>query len=169
MSKQVEVKLDFINKRGEEKHVKFWMDKQTYEMLFDESIGEEIRHQYLVDEYHEYERERYHKRKFVSFDSEMAEALDLIEDTTISSEDRYEMDLNNKIIPEAIKKLTPRQQEMVRLLYWEGKSQKDLSEMYGVSKQAINNALDRIHNTLKKFLKKINIDRVLLVFSTPYL
>ena len=33
MSKQVEVKLDFINKKGELKHVKFWMDKQTYEML----------------------------------------------------------------------------------------------------------------------------------------
>ena len=72
MSKQVEVKLDFINKKGELKHVKFWMDKQTYEMLFDESINEEIRHQYLVDEYHEYERERYYNRKFVSFDSEMA-------------------------------------------------------------------------------------------------
>lgn len=154
MSRQVEVKLDFINKLGELKHVKFWMDKQTYEMLFDESISEEIRHQYLVDEYHEYERERYHKRKIVSFDSEMAEALDLIEDTSISSVDRYEMDLNNKMIQEAIKKLTLRQQEIVKLIYWEGKSQKDLCEIYGVSKQAINNALDRIYNTLKKFFKK---------------
>lgn len=155
MSKQVEVKLDFINNKGELKHVKFWMDKQTYEMLFDESINEEIRHQYLVDEYHEYERERYHNRKFVSFDSEMAESLDLIEDSTsISSEDRYEIELHNKIIQDALKKLTPRQQEMVRLLYWEGKSQKDLCEIYGVSKQAISNALDRIHNTLKKFIKK---------------
>lgn len=155
MSKQVEVKLDFINNKGELKHVKFWMDKQTYEMLFDESINEEIRHQYLVDEYHEYERERYHNRKFVSFDSEMAESLDLIEDSTsISSEDRYEIELHNKIIQDTLKKLTPRQQEMVRLLYWEGKSQKDLCEIYGVSKQAISNALDRIHNTLKKFIKK---------------
>ena len=154
MSKQVEVKLDFINNKGELKHVKFWMDKQTYEMLFDESINEEIRHQYLVDEYHEYERERYHNRKFVSFDSEMAQALDLIEDTSMSNEEKYEMDLNNEIIKEAISKLNPRQQEMVRLLYWEGKSQKDLCEIYGVSKQAISNALDRIHNTLKKILKK---------------
>lgn len=154
MSKQVEVNLDFINKKGEEKHVKFWMDKQTYEMLFDESISEEIRHQYLVDEYHEYERERYHNRKFVSFDSEMAEALDLIEDTSMSSEDRYEINLNNKIIKNAIKKLTPRQQEMVRLLYWEGKSQKDLCEIYGVKKQTISDAVKRIHDTLRKYLNK---------------
>lgn len=154
MSKQVEVKLDFINKKGEEKHVKFWMDKQTYEMLFDESISEEVRHQYLVDEYHEYERERYYNRKFVSFDSEMAQALDLIEDTSMSNEEKYEMDLNNEVIKEAISKLNPRQQEMVRLLYWEGKSQKDLCEIYGVKKQAISDAVKRIHDSLRKILDK---------------
>lgn len=150
MNKQVEVNLDFINKKGKTKHVKFWMDKQTYEVLSDKSISEEIRHKYLVDEYHEYERERYHNRKFVSFNSEMAEILDLF----ISSEDKYDIDLNNNLIKEAIKKLMPRQQEMVRLLYWEGNSQKDLCEIYGVSKQAINNALNRIYKTLKKILKK---------------
>ena len=154
MSKQVEVKLDFINKKGEKKHVKFWMDKQTYEMLFDESISEEVRHQYLVDEYHEYERERYYNRKFVSFDSEMAQALDLIEDTSMSNEEKYEMDLNNEVIKEAISKLNPRQQEMVRLLYWEGKSQKDLCEIYGVKKQAISDAVKRIHDSLRKILDK---------------
>lgn len=152
--KIIEVKLDFINKKGEEKHVKFWMDKQTYEMLFDESISEEVRHQYLVDEYHEYERERYYNRKFVSFDSEMAQALDLIEDTSMSNEEKYEMDLNNEVIKEAISKLNPRQQEMVRLLYWEGKSQKDLCEIYGVKKQAISDAVKRIHDTLRKILNK---------------
>lgn len=154
MNKEVEVKLDFINKKGEQKHVKFRLDKQTYEMLFDESISEEVRQQYLVDEYHEYERERYYKRKFVSFDSEMAEALDLIEDKSLSCEERYEIDFNNNLINEAIKRLNPRQQEMVRLLYWEGKLQNDLCEIYGVSKQAINNALNRIYKTLRKILKK---------------
>ena len=154
MNKQVEVKLDFINKKGEEKHVKFWMDKQTYEMLFDESISEEVRHQYLVKEYHEFEREKYYNRKFVSFDSEMAQALDLIEDTSMSNEEKYEMDLNNEAIKEAISKLNLRQQEIVRLLYWEGKSQKDLCEIYGVKKQAISDAVKRIHNTLRKILNK---------------
>lgn len=154
MSKQVEVNLDFINKKGEEKHVKFWMDKQTYEMLFDESISEEIRQKYLVDEYHEYERERYYQRKYLPFDSEMAEALNLIEDTSISSEDRYEINLKNKIIQDAIKKLTPRQQEIVRLIYWEGKSQKDLCEIYGVKKQTISDVVKRIHNALRKILNK---------------
>ena len=121
---------------------------------FDESISEEVRHQYLVDEYHEYERERYYNRKFVSFDSEMAQALDLIENTSMCNEEKYEMNLNNEVIKEAISKLNPRQQEMVRLLYWEGKSQKDLCEIYGVKKQAISDAVKRIHDTLRRILNK---------------
>lgn len=154
MSRQVEVKLDFINKKGEFKHVKFFMDEQTYEILQDESISEEIRQQYLVEEYHEYERERYHNRKFVSYDYEMAEAFNLIEDTTLSSEEKYEVELNHKEIENAIKQLTPRQQEMVKLIYWEGKTQKELCEIYGVKKQAINDAVRRIHSRLRKILEK---------------
>lgn len=73
MRNQIEVKLDFINKKGQLKHVKFYMNKQTYEMLFDKSISEEVRHQYLVDEYHEYERERYYRRKFISLNNDLAE------------------------------------------------------------------------------------------------
>jgi len=44
MSEQIEVKLDFINKKHELKHVKFFMDKTTYKILFDKSVSEEIRH-----------------------------------------------------------------------------------------------------------------------------
>ena len=110
-----------------------------------------------MKEYHEFEREKYYNRKFVSFDSEMAQTLDLIEDTSMSNEEKYEMDLNNEAIKEAISKLNLRQQEIVRLLYWEGKSQKDLCEIYGVKKQAISDAVKRIQNTLRKILnKKIN-------------
>jgi len=38
MNKKQLVKLEFINKRNELKKVQFYMDKQTYEMLMDESI-----------------------------------------------------------------------------------------------------------------------------------
>ena len=169
MNQEVEVKLDFINKRGEPKHVKFWMDKLTYEMLFADSISEEIRHQYLVDEYHEYERERYYKRKLVSFDSELAEAMDLIEDTSISSEEKYNMQLSNMEIKEAIKELNPRQQEIVRFLYWEGKTQKDLCKIYGLKKQSISDAVKRIHEALRKKLNKKWFNHVLLRLSAPYL
>lgn len=155
MSKQSEVKLDFINKKGELKHVIFWIDKQTYEMLFNESISEEIRHQYLVDEYHEYERERYHNRKFVSFDSEMAEALDLIEDnTSISSEDRYENEIINNEIKNAINMLSPRQKEIINKVYFENKKQIEVSKELGVTKEFVSKTLSKALDNLKKILKK---------------
>lgn len=155
MSKQVEVKLDFINKKGALKRVKFWMEKQTYEVLFDESISEEIRHQYLVDEYHEYERERYHNRKFVSFDSEMAEALDLIEDSTsISSEDRYENEIINNEVKNAINMLSPRQKEIINKVYFENKKQIEVAKKLGVTKEFVSKTLSKAIENLKKILKK---------------
>lgn len=154
MIKQVEVKLNFINKSKKLKHVTFYMCKKTYEILFDKSISENLRHQYLVEEYHEYERERYYHRKFVSFDCEMAESLDLLEDKSLSVMENYETKLSHNKIENAIKQLTPRQQEMVKLIYWEGKSQKELCEIYGVKKQAVNDAIKRIHNHLRKILDK---------------
>ena len=60
----------------------------------------------------------------------MAEALDLIEDIDI-----YGEKILHKELIEAINKLTIRQQEIIRLIYWEGKSQKELCEIYGVKKQ----------------------------------
>ena len=59
MNKKQLVKLEFINKRNELKKVQFYMDKQTYEMLMDESINNDERQKYLIEEYHEYEREKY--------------------------------------------------------------------------------------------------------------
>ena len=55
----------------------------------------------------------------------------------------------------AIRQLTPRQQEMVKLVYFEGKTQEEVAEHYGVTKQAISNAMQRIYSSLKKFMEKI--------------
>ena len=57
-----------------------------------------------------------------------------------------------KALSEALAKLTSRQQEMVKMIYFDGKSQEDLAKYYGVGKQAISNAMKRIYATLKKNL-----------------
>lgn len=152
MRKQIEVKLDFINKKGQLKHVKFYMDKQTYEMLFDKSISEEVRHQYLVDEYHEYERERYYRRKFISLNNDLVEELEVNVECLKSDVEHQESTVESLL--KAIGKLTPRQQEIIKLIYWEGKSQKELCEIYCVKKQAISDAVKRIRVSLKKILEK---------------
>lgn len=152
MFKQVEVNLDFVNKKKEEKHVKFYMDKKTYEILFDESISEEIRHQYLVDEYHAYERERYYRRKFVSFDSEMAQSLNLIEDTSISSKDRYENEVRYNNLKAAINMLSFRQKEIITKVYFENMKQIEVSKALDVSKEFVSKTLSKAIANLKKIL-----------------
>ena len=54
----------------------------------------------------------------------------------------------------AISKLTPRQQEMVKMIYFEGKSQEEVRLYYGIAKSSMSEAIQRIHATLKKFLEK---------------
>ena len=74
-----------------------------------------------------------------------------VEADYIETETTKEENLN---LHKAIKKLTPRQQEMVRMIYFEGKTQEEVAMKYGVDKSAVSHAMQRIYTTLKKFLTK---------------
>lgn len=52
----------------------------------------------------------------------------------------------------AIATLTQRQQEIVQMIYFEGKSQTEVAKVYGVEKQAISNAMQRIYAQIRKKL-----------------
>lgn len=54
----------------------------------------------------------------------------------------------------AIDKLTPRQREMVRMIYFEGKSQEEVCAIYGITKSAVSHAMERIYEALRKILIK---------------
>lgn len=54
----------------------------------------------------------------------------------------------------AIAKLTPRQQEIVRLVFFEGKTREEVASLYGVDGSAIRHAMQRIYASLKKNLEK---------------
>jgi RNA polymerase sigma factor (sigma-70 family) len=54
----------------------------------------------------------------------------------------------------AIAKLTPRQQEMVQMVYFEGKSQDEVAAFYGIAKSTMSEVMHRIYATLKKYLQK---------------
>ena len=53
-------------------------------------------------------------------------------------------------VHKAISQLTPRQQEMVRMIYFEGKSQEEVRLYYGIAKSSMSEAMQRIHLSLKK-------------------
>ena len=57
-------------------------------------------------------------------------------------------------VDRAILRLTPRQQEMVRMIYFEGKSQEEVRRYYGIAKSSMSEAMQRIYASLKKFLEE---------------
>lgn len=141
----VEVKLSFINHKGERKNVRFYLEKMTYEALLDESVSEEERQAFLVNEYHEYAREQNRKRKFKQVDEDYF--------NTVADESE---DLNNigkyDDLHIAISMLTDRQKEFIRLKFYENKSQEEIARMYGISKQSVCDSMRRIYVSLKKHL-----------------
>lgn len=54
----------------------------------------------------------------------------------------------------AIEQLSPRQQEMVRLFYFENKSQREIAELLGIDYRTVQEALQRIKASLKRFFEK---------------
>lgn len=55
---------------------------------------------------------------------------------------------------EAISKLTARQQEFVRLIFFDGKTQEEVRKEYGLAKSSMCEAMERIYATLRKNIKK---------------
>ncbi len=77
------------------------------------------------------------------------------EEQIIKEETRLE---NMQRLKVAISQLEPRQQEMIRLVFFEGKTQDEVAELFGISKSAISHCFERIYASLKKyFLKNTNI------------
>ena len=74
-----------------------------------------------------------------------------VEADYIAEETRQEQ---KEALHKAIKQLNPRQQEIVRLIYFEGKTQIEVANLYGVNKSAVSHSLERIYATLRKYLEE---------------
>ena len=146
MYKQIKVVLDFVNERGQNKRVKFYMDKKSYEILQDKSIAPNVRYQYLIDEYHEYERERYYRRRHI--------ILDLSKYLVASDDNDNFKELNTRQLREVIEKLPERQKELIIKIYFEGKTQIKIAKELNISKSTVSITLKRALRNLAIFFKK---------------
>lgn len=72
------------------------------------------------------------------------------EEKIIAEETRAE---ERKAIREAISKLEPKQQKVIKLVFFEGRTQDEVAAMYGVKKSALSRYLSRIYAILKNNLK----------------
>ena len=142
--------LAVTRKNGAVRTVTVYLDEETAELL--ERAGDEkLLNAYLLEEYKASRRERRERFWTHSLEEDIENSLDF-EDKHTEQEFSIE-ELESEELQGAIERLTPRQREILRLLYIEGRSQKEISELFHVTKAAINNALQRIYRTLKRFLQ----------------
>lgn len=88
-------------------------------------------------------------RRHVSFDALEELGIDFVgeQGVTIDGEEFAEL-------RDAIAKLKPEQQELLKKVFWEGIKQVDIAKSEGVDDSAISWRLTRIYKRLKKSLKK---------------
>ena len=87
-------------------------------------------------------------RRHVSFDALEELGIDFVgeQGVTIDGEEFAEL-------RDAIAKLKPEQQELLKKVFWEEIKQVDIAKSEGVGKTAIENRMSRIYAKLKKLLK----------------
>ncbi len=71
-----------------------------------------------------------------------------------SSYGNDEQDAFYERLHKAIDKLTPRQKEMVIMIFFEDKTQVEVAKHYGITETAVSQAMDRIYASLRRILEK---------------
>lgn len=97
------------------------------------------------------------KDSVVSLDTlreENAEVEDYTFDPATVMTEQSQSDYEKSRLAEAVKLLLPRQQEMVRLFYFENKSQREIAELLGIDYRTVQEALQRVKASLKRFFEK---------------
>ena len=88
-------------------------------------------------------------RRHVSYEAYDPDGKRIRSDTNIEEETAW---VDYTDLREALKKLTPEQQELVRKVFWEGVQQTKIAEDEGLGKKAIGNRLTRILRKMKENL-----------------
>lgn len=144
-------KLKVTRKNGNKKDVAVYLDDTTASLL--ESVGDEkLLRAYLLEEYKSSRRDRQEEFWNRSLEEDIENGIDY-EDRHTYCDFSFD-DCENKNLQAAIKQLTPRQQEILRLVYIEGRSKTEIAKKYGVGQSAISHALERIFASLQKNYQK---------------
>lgn len=141
------------------KKVVYQITRKRYELVEVETLEqEELIKELNRDFEREEKRTKTMRTRCVSLDYLYEkEGFELVDNSKTGEElyfEKLEKELFSERLHLAINSLTPRQKEMVIMIYFENKTQTEVAIHYGISKAAVSRALDRIHNTLRKKLGK---------------
>ena len=145
-------KVKVILKNGEPKMSYVYLEDKVADMLL-QTGDKELLRQYLLEEYRTSRVERTETRRRQSLDDDMENGIDY-EDKQGRQLPFSFSDIEDNSLFEAIQQLTPRQKEMLHLVYFEDKTQDEVASYYGVSKSAISHAMERIYTAIKKYIEK---------------
>ena len=139
-----------VKKNGELKDVYVCVDDETAKVL--EQVDEETRRTYLQEEYKMFMADYRYKRRNQSLEKSVDNGFDVIDD----KQDVEAMAIKQsekETVMEAISKLEPQQQWLVKQIYIYGRKQIEIANELGVSHQAISQQIILIRSKIKKILK----------------
>lgn len=143
--------LKVTRKNGDEITVAVYLDDTTAELL-KQTGDQKLLDTYLYEEYKASRKTRREAFWNHSLDEDSENGIDY-EDKRFYGEYSFD-DFDDKALQAAFKLLTPRQQEILRLMYIEDRTQREIAKMFGVSESAISHAIDRIYASIQKNYKK---------------
>ncbi len=92
-----------------------------------------------------------------SLEEMQRKGFDIVDDSANPEEQMIENERKaelRKRMQLVLQQLNLRQQEMVQMVFYDGRSQDEVAKHFGISKQAVSNAMKRIYAALKKILEK---------------
>ncbi len=139
-----------VKKNGELKDVYVCVDDETARVL--EQVDEETRKMYLQVEWEMKTTENYFRRHEQSLDKSIDNGFDVIDENQDVEEMAIKQAEKERVL-EAIAKLEPQQQWLVKQIYVYGRKQVEIAEELGIGESAIRSRLRKIFEKIKKFLK----------------
>ena len=139
-----------VKKNGELKDVYVCVDDETAKVL--EQVDEETRKMYLQAEWEMKTAENYCRRHEQSLDKSLDNGFDIIDEKQDVEEMAIKQAEKQRVL-EAIAKLEPQQQWLVKQIYVYGRKQIEVATELGVGESAIRSRLKKISAKLKKILK----------------
>lgn len=139
-----------VKKNGELKDVYVCVDDETAKVL--EQVDEETRRTYLQEEYKMFMADYRYKRRNQSLEKSVDNGFDVIDDKQ-DVEAMAIKQAEKETVMEAISKLEPQQQWLVKQIYIYGRKQIEIANELVVSHQAISQQIILIRSKIKNILK----------------
>lgn len=143
--------IKVTRKNGNKRTVAVYLDDITAELL-KQTGDSKLLDTYLREEYKDSRQARQEAFWNKSLDEDLENGVEY-EDKHIYGDYSFD-NMEDECLQAAIEQLTPRQQEILRLLYIEGRKQKEIAEILSIDKRTISDAIKRIYASLQRNYKK---------------